>query len=215
MVQGFNKIAIIFLIITGCNTQKKTDKKDSFPIVEKTSIEIKKQVSSKKEIKLDSFSKKEKEAVKFLKTVGIIDKSYEFTGAISYKTFKEASGLVSLLTLKYEENLGSHFLEDPVVNILYIKEKENLLDYRIIYTIDDEDFKFSFKKDEIYFFEYYDSSTGWKKNIYYDKGFYQTHRYDEVDVIDINYINFDDKTYRLEKNKKVFEFESIKKNERK
>ncbi|WP_417800297.1 hypothetical protein [Tenacibaculum sp.] len=206
-----NKIIIILLVITSCNSQKKA-KEESTSIVNETYKKAEEKQVNSKEIKtVDSISKKEIEPVKFLKKAGVINKSYVFTEEISYKTYNNINYQVNLLVLSYEESLGSLFLEDPVVNIFYIREKENLLDYRIIYTIDDEDFKFSFKKGEIYFFEYYDSSTGWKKTIFYNKSFYQTHRYDESDNIDIESIDLKNGTYKLKNKNEVFKFEEIKK----
>ena len=69
------------------------------------------------------------------------------------------------------------------------------------------------KKENNYFFEYYDSATGWKKIITYDfnlSKFFETHKFDESDDIDLSSVDLDNKKYGLKGKSEVYEFTEMK-----
>ncbi|WP_408040245.1 hypothetical protein [Tenacibaculum amylolyticum] len=204
-----NKMIIVLLVIVSCNAKKKEGKSVGLVKVDTVITTAIKSPTLKKVNVGNSLLSDVEKAINFLKKKNVIDKKYNFSEALDYKIFNNKDYDINLLKLNYEKELGANFLEDPVVNILYVKNESKLLGYHVFYSIEEEDFNFSFKKSKIYFFEYYDSSTGWKNSIYYDNGFHQTHKYDETDKLDINSINLNDRSYKLIGNDKVFKFKKL------
>ncbi|TMU55657.1 hypothetical protein [Flagellimonas algicola] len=126
------------------------------------------------------------DAIRFLKSKGIVGSEYSDKMAMSYESKVYRSLKYCLLKLNYDESLGNDYSEDPVINFLYIKKGEDLINLIVLYTINEEDLTFSFNIEKIPFYKYYDSSTGWHKYYSYlplKENFIETRQLDESEEI--------------------------------
>lgn len=210
MMQNFKKMLILLLVCVSCKNSI-TEVKSETTTTDISKIEVQQQdkkVSSSNDKILDNKTK----AVKFLKKNNIIKDVFPDSLALSYKNYNLSNYRYNLIKFSYDDRLGD-FMTDPIINLLYITKEDKLIVCQNVYSINDDDFEFKFKKGNNYFFEYYDSSTGWKKIITYDfnlSKFFETHKYDDSDNMDIDSIDFVKKEYKLKGKSEVYNFEKIK-----
>ncbi len=210
MVYNFKKILLLLLVCASCK-KNTTDVKPERRTIDTPKIEEKQQdikVSSSNDKFLDDKTK----AVRFLKKNKIIAVDYPDFLALDFKSYNLNNYKYNLIKFDYDDRLGD-FTTEPIINLLYITEDDELVICQNVYSINKEDFEFGFKKENNYYFEYYDSSTGWKKVITFDSNsskFLETHKYDESDNINIDSIDYVKKEYSLKGKREVYKFKEIK-----
>jgi len=210
MVHNFKKILLLLLVCFSCKKHT-TESKSTNMIIDTPLIEEKQQdkkISSSNDQFLDDKTK----AVNFLKKNDIISVNYPDSLVLAFKSYILNNYKYNLVKFNYDDRLGN-FPTEPIINLLYITEDDELVICQNVYSINEDDFEFGFKKGNNYYFEYYDSSTGWKKIITFDFNssiFLETHRYDESDNINIDSIDFVKKEYSLKGEIEVYKFKKIK-----
>jgi len=207
--QNFKLIFLTLLVCISCKNSKTEDNSET------TTIDTPKTTEKKEEKNIvssnDSLLDDKTTAVRFLKKNNIIKDVFPDSLTLSYKNYNLDNYKYNLIKFNYDDRLGD-FMTDPIINLLYITKEDKLIVCQNVYSINDDDFEFKFKKGNNYFFEYYDSATGWKKIITYDfnlSKFFETHKYDESDDIDIDSVDLTKKQYRLKEKNKVFKFSEI------
>ncbi|MDY8137074.1 hypothetical protein [Aquimarina sp. 2201CG5-10] len=129
----------------------------------------------------------ELKAIEFLKSKELIDAKYPNEKVISYESRTNNFVEYCLLKLNNDDSFRNKHSNDPIINFLYIKKGVDLIDMIILYTIDSDDLVFSFEINGIFFYQYYDSLTGWHKYYSYllqKRSFLETRSLDESEKID-------------------------------
>ncbi|WP_459212747.1 hypothetical protein [Aquimarina rhabdastrellae] len=194
------KLMCFCLFIISCKNKNNT------LIIENTNEQLNKDKQITKYYRDKALSSEVNE-LRLLKHYDIIGKDYPEKGILSNKEFKNENYIYHILKLEYNNKIGSNFKVDPVINIFYITLEDKIIALQKIYSIEEEDFSFAFSKKNELFFEYYDSSTGWKKYIYFsdiDNKFYETKSFDESKNIDKSLLDLMEKKYSIDGNQYSF-----------
>ena len=147
-----NFITILFLLSCG-----NADFKKDHGNLNKISEQNAKDEDLIKEKETDYFN-----VLNILRNENIISDEYSEKGIKKSMVFKlDDKYYLSFIQFEYDESLKKMYDSELVFNLLMVNDTSKILNYKIIDSVDSDDFNYLFEYEGNYFFEFYSSPVGY------------------------------------------------------